>query len=171
MPTAKPKCQDFIVEVARAIRMHPENMRPGTAAGVALYRIFRVAIEAYSEDNFRRGLKDLLNNGKIILVARTTFVERDASGKYISGSTSDTKLSALPKDLPAGRYGLWTVSGDGKYADVKGKKTMEYTQHRRPLLYVVEDGLPAKVQRFGAVGSSGTVAQQIIDKMMSKRKK
>jgi len=60
MTQEKPPCADFILAAARHIRMNPANIVPGTKAGVALYRLFRVSREAYTSKRFVRGLVRLL---------------------------------------------------------------------------------------------------------------
>ncbi len=174
MITDKPACQDFLIEAIRALRRRPGNMRGYAAAGVPLEKLFAISSEAYTADEFRVGLKYLMDRKNVVLVARVADYELtdvDASKKddrYGTRGHRLTWLSSVPADLPAGQYERWKIGEDGM--SVVRDDAVRFSEARWAMLYVAKDGLPKKVAVLLAGHGGGATAQSIIEAMQKKKK-
>ncbi len=166
--TDKPDCSEFIIEAARSLRQKPNRIRPPTAsAGVALRRLYDIARDVYSEEEFRQGVKTLLNDGAVVVVARQGELECVDGQEHSkqTGPSRDVKVSALPEQLPFG-FGKWYLneSNLSVAAQVAGK----YRSYHSILLYVVADGLPDKVSNLDKRPNRRT-AHDIIAAMQARK--
>jgi len=152
MPKEKPSCAEFIVAAIRATRAERKGLKPGTASGRALRFVDALACNFYNEEEFRQGLQELLDNGKALLVAE---VSEFGTGK--DSFPHLRKISRIPPNVCMDE-GWWYL--DAHEEPVDTCKVKEYTCFSRLCLYVVEDGLPARIKEF--ISGGLTVAEQIM---------
>lgn len=78
--SGRPDCPEYIVAAIRALRTNVKNLRAGTAAGVALRRVFKTALKSCTEAGIYQALEILIHSETIRVVAPVYSVTRDASG-------------------------------------------------------------------------------------------
>lgn len=157
----KPNCSDFIIAAIRTVRRKPANLKPKTAAGIALHQIFGIAREVYSDKEFRDGLKALIQRGTIFMSAKIFTVKKDDDDSYHHLYGGPRRLLAIPQNVSLGDD-RWYLDPQGTL--VNPTETREYQLFRSILLYVVADGLPSCAAKLVG-GDKQTLAQQIIASM------
>ncbi len=161
--TRRPSCAAFIVATIRRQRPSRPSMRPGAHAGIALHRIAAYACEIYREWQVRRTLIKLLETRTLLLTAHGEPVVGD--DKEISPFTfgRTIRLERIPPhaDLVST---IWYLR-KGRAVDPERHPDVVFDEWLRdPLLYVIEDGLPAIVA--GVCGPNGeTPAERILAQM------
>lgn len=137
----KPPCKDFIIAAARRIRMKPANGTPGTASGVALYRLYRVAVGAYTPEEFHAGLEAAIRDETILVIA--TVNETDEQRDIIGNSHCQIVRTIPFESATKETYHRW-------YTDLDGNLCGDGRCLRWSILkiYVMADGLPLKVQKL-----------------------
>jgi hypothetical protein len=170
----KPRCSDFVIAVARKIRMKPTNMVTGTAAGTAIRRIFPIVREYYSDKEFLKTLNQLLTDQTIIITAHISTIEKVDEEKSADAkdwhrrTEKNTKLTTIFRTAPFDR-GRWFFDRSKRSVQRKDlKPTEEYLAIRSPRLYVVADGLPQKVTALEKHLSS-SVATEVLESMRKKK--
>ncbi len=155
MPMKKPSCAEYILAAIRATRPERKGLKPGTSSGRSLRSIFSITSEFYSEEEFRQGLKALLDSGRVLLVAEGRNV---ADGTHPSWTPPRlVKVSTIPSRAPLGE-GWWYLDAEGE--SIGSGATINHTRLNRLCLYLVEDGLPARIAGFITDGL--TKAEQIM---------
>ena len=152
MPKEKPSCAEYIVAAIRATRAERKGLKPGTASGRALRFIFTLANRFYSEGEFRRSLATLMDEGTVLLIAA---VKENDMGE--ESSLRPRKISVVPPHAPLHKT-WWFLDAEGEPVDSRRGKV--FTRFFRPCLYIVEDGLPARIKEF--ISDGMTVAEQIM---------
>jgi hypothetical protein len=145
----KPDCKDFIIAVAREIRIRPGNTKPGISAGVRLENIFEIAKEKYSEQEFRVSLETLMRDETIVVVVRE--------------KSSPRRLEVSDIRLMPGHFGSYRINAKGlsvtslrrEAGEVGGRSCLA------PMLYILEDGVPAHILRR----KRNITASEVIAKM------
>ena len=152
----KPSCSKFIVAAIRATRPI-RKLKPGTRSGKALRMIFSLAKQVYSEKEFRRALKTLIDNGTVLLVAQVKEIKKNPEKHDRYNFGRPQKVLQIPASVPLNES-WW-------YLNTKGKSVDERKKHSRYLhaliLYVVSDGLPGEAANF-ITGKGLSKAEQII---------
>ena len=144
----KPDCSDFIVAAARSIRMKPSNLKKGTSAGVSLNRLFSVAKEVYTANEFHKSLKSLIKNKTILMMGdevdrmKVEGQKHDAWGRH-----RIVKIIDVPTNAPFLKRS-WCLDSNGKITDPECKDIEEYRMIQNILLYISSDGLPDKIKKF-----------------------
>ncbi|MHB8710483.1 MAG: hypothetical protein ACYC6X_02970 [Minisyncoccota bacterium] len=155
----KPSCAEFIVAAIRATRPI-RKLKPGTHSGKALRMIFSLAKQVYSEKEFRRALKTLIDNGTVLLVAEVKEIKKNPYKYDRHDFGQPQKVLQIPDDVPLNK-GWWFLNARGKSVDEREK----HSKYLHALiLYVVSDGLPGKVADF-ITGNGLTKTEQIIASM------
>ena len=132
-------CKQYIVAAIRTIRPKIKNLKPGTAAGVSLYKIFAVA-EGYREHDFRLALKELIEAGSIVIIAK--------SGLR-GGVAKDTTISVIPATAQLSAS-WWRMTEDGICVDTVADE-VKWSRYLTDIrLYVVVDGLPQSMTSSNA---------------------
>jgi hypothetical protein len=178
MSARKPRCSEFIVEAIRQVRPTVSGMKPGTAAGVQLRKIFLITTAVYTEREFRAGLEELLASGKVILSAELSlWTEKDKDGNggdYRMGGR--IRIVRLSSKIDCAEKRLWWDKTGTRKIDFKkvraGQSGQLWTGIR---LCVTEDGLPPEVARLLTEspqrknhGTLETVASKILEKLQQK---
>ena len=145
-----PSCEDFIIAAIRSKRIKRVRQTPNTAPGIELHKVWSVAQEFYTENDFRRAINRLLQNGQLVGVKRGAFL-----GSRIR-SFKD-KLTDLPDD--------WDLAMQQREGTCyKWDKTVLVGTVR---LYVTADGLSDTVRRVTKTDSSA--ASAILERARGKR--
>lgn len=158
----KPTCADFIVAAIREIRCRSANLKPGTCAGVAMYKVYGIASEVYTDEEFREGLKTLMESDSVIVIGRGYDEKLNGEGKVSQKDCfRDRRIFVFVSNFPLGLC----LDGEGHPVDPE----LDWQQRilRRILLYVRVDGLPQKVQNllFSMRGGKRITAQKVIESM------
>lgn len=159
MAQMKPDCKDFILATLRKIRLTPSNMKEGTKAGTSLHRLSAIALDVYSEAEFRQGLEDMLQNKTLVATWRIVHV----SAKDVWGRVHSELIKSIPANMPLDQ-GSWRR---GMEDETVGRTKHESVEHDLVLgvkLYVAEDGLPQHVSKLSKK-RAGASAEQIIAEM------
>jgi hypothetical protein len=140
----RPSCADFIVSAVRETRPPRKNIRPGRSTGKGINFIYALAHEVpYSDEEFRHSIKQTIEVGAILLVARVVVFKKTRRGlKRIC-----RRFQQLP-EIPAGApldENSWSLNSDGQPVDPH--KAKYYTHYWSPCLYVVADGLPGRIAK------------------------
>jgi hypothetical protein len=166
MTDTKPNCGDFIIATIRALRVNPANLKGGGRAGVRLGKIWAIASEIYSEEEFRPALNQLLGTELILAtwhICQNVTREREGSPRSTRfGPWLTQKISAIPDQLPlTDRWYCRDPSGNITTSD---KNLDRYDLIAKIKLYVPADGLPKTVANLERK-RAGKTAQDIIATM------
>ncbi len=131
MTESKPDCGDFIIATLRAIRVPGGNTAPGIATGVRLNRIWRIAEERYSWEEFSRAINSLIKSGVGLMTGN-------------KHTNVHVLLRGIPADFPAPTSWKWPINekSDLSAHVVPG----QYFSSVK--FYIVADGLPQVVQKI-----------------------
>jgi hypothetical protein len=152
--TNRPVCSDFIIAAIRKERSNRTNMKPGTASGVALHRIFSMAREVYSNQEFRESLQTLIKNDVVILMAQTCEVRSEDSYRFWVRQ----KIVHIPPRAPLIEH-CWRLDSEGEPVNDRAARSPK--TFCGLILYVTVDGLPATIA--GTITENGmTKAEQIV---------
>ena len=141
MSSKKPNCQEFILQAIREIRRNPSNLKPDARAGVKLNRLWDVARNIFTEDEFRHSLNSLLEND-IVLV---TWKVRNQRGK--NRYEKATKLS-MSTPLETER---WHREKPTFHNTDSSANKVRYETVHKIMLYITADGLPEKVKKISTL--------------------
>jgi hypothetical protein len=159
----KPDCADFIVAAIRAIRRKSNKLKVGTVGGIKIQKLFRIARDAYSAQEFREGLELLLKKRAIVIIG-DVYNYRDGEAEEFFGTRQS--ISSIPGSI---RFEEKEWSIDFKGAWIDSREVKDYQLFRRVSVYAVADGLPANVVRrcTGELADSPrtSLARQIIASM------
>lgn len=149
MTESKPDCGDFIIATLRAIRVPGGNTAPGIATGVRLDRIWRIAEERYTWEEFSRAINSLIKSGAGLMTGN----------KY---TNVHVLLREIPADFPAPTSWRWPVNEKGELS----ARVAPGQYYSSVKFYVVADGLPDVVQKIlNPKKKRPVTAEQIIASM------
>lgn len=146
----KLSCSEFIVATLRKLRRNPKNLPDDANSGMSLKRLWEVAKEIYSKDEFRNGLEDLLAQNTILITAR-----------QYGGGIREIAIRKIPDDI--GNCDRWHLSEQGKYVSPTASESLKHRTIANFLVYVQADGLPKKAKRIQKVSYKQATAQAIIE--------
>lgn len=148
-------CADFIVMAIRKIRYNPSNLKKGTKAGVSLPRLRNIVLDVYSPEIFCAELNTLLKEGT---VAATWTSSRYLGNDYYGRNTM-MKVTFIPKPIII-------ASGYSAFRIIKGEVVNftddDHEKVREPQVYIVEDGLPARVAKLDKKSASASAADILL---------
>lgn len=148
-----PSCAEYIVAAIRGRHLGRKYLNSVASSGGTLRSIFALATRFHSEEEFRRSLAALLDEGVVLMVAsvKDTVLGEESSIRL-------QKIHTVPPCAPLLNT-WWFLNAEGEQINTRTAKI--FTKFFRPCLYVVEDGLPARIAEF--VTSTGmTKAEEIM---------
>ena len=163
MPQKRPDCSDFIIAAVRTLRRKSSRLKPGTAGGAQLERIFQFAKELYTAEEVKKTLEKLMDKNIVIVLAKGREVQNEEGEEKRSWGLIN-RVSALPSAFP---NFPWYLDLDTEKS-VDPKKADRYRLYIEIRVYLKEDGLPLKVEKFDTHGTSPTV-QKIISNIKKRR--
>ncbi len=146
----KANCADLIVSAIRAIRLNRPNMKQGTAAGVAMHRLWREISEHYGRQEFRLALEYLLSAGTVIATWDTTYVRVSRVGGQVHHDylwNRRERVHSIPPGMPLEDIGWRRGPRTGKFIKWEGGCKVSRVTIRHFLFYVAADGLAKRALR------------------------
>lgn len=156
MSLQTPDCKDFIISAMRTIRKNPTNLKPGTAAGVSIKRLWAVASEVYEEAGFRIALNDLI--GQEVLCASWTIGRVNSAG--YSGPYCEVRLTEIPDGMPLSEHWIHRAL-DGKFIEAEKRRGIEHDVINQVKLHIIADGLPSRLMKSSKKNAAALAAQII----------
>ncbi len=160
----KPDCRDFILTAIKETRPKLARMPAGAKSGISLRRIWSLASNFYSEEEFRESLHRLHSTGVLLIIWN---IGRGVEGRdwHIQ---HDEILDEIPPEMPLDRD-YWHKEANSSsiiaYADILGTRAWKYDSINEVKLYIPADGLPLKVSRL-LVGKQDARALAVMAKCM-----
>jgi|GEM_PF-3492531 len=159
----KPPIKDFIVAAIRKLRPHPHNLKPNTASGIRLSRVYKVALAVYTDREFREGLVTAMNEEEVIIHGVLHTVKKREGRRW--GASRHEIISSIAEDVPL-QLDTWHLDKGGH--PVNPEEVEEHEKIHSIRMCVIADGLPKKVRNILAPQSNEpnkSLADEIIDSM------
>jgi hypothetical protein len=162
--TNAPDCRDFILTAIRETRPKLARMPAGAKSGVSVRRIWSLASNFYSEEEFREGLHRLHSTGVLLIIWNIGRGVEDRNWHV----QHDEIMDEIPPKMPLDRD-RWDKEANSSsiiaYADVLDVPVWRRDSICEVKLYIPDDGLPRKVSRLLA-GETNKRALAVMAKCM-----
>lgn len=150
----KPECQRFIIAAIRTIR--PVRKEEKSPVGVAVRKVYDVAKDLYTKEEFIRALNEVIKKNLILCVAHYT-------PAHVSAERAGEKFLAEIHPKTAVETSYWHFDTSGQpIGDSKSMETPEYGGRlEHPRLYVIADGIGDKTKRKALIDKIVVAAKEV----------
>lgn len=142
-----PGCKDFILTAVKETRANLSKLRAGLKSGVSVTRIWSLASNFYSEEEFRKGLNQLYSAGVLLIIWN---IGRGVEGRDWHVQ-HDEIMEKIPPAMPLDSD-RWCKEANGSsiiaYADILKTPVWKRDSINAVRLYIRDDNLPKKVSRL-----------------------